>query len=170
MHWLVYFVIIIIIFTLFYPFGCQVLFLLFMHKLCPFFPVITFLLASFHVTYLSLKMFTIDFPMFFLGVFFSFSLPYLLYGSAIIRPHQMTKQLDLLFMYFLRYWFNFQLLCHYFVSYSVFSRNPFYSLLQPGFYFWCFTLAPNSHNRMWKLGRKSLDTHLLWSFLSLFSF
>ena len=48
-------------------------------------------------------------------------LSYLFYESAIIRPHQMTEPLKLLFMYFLQYWFNFQFLSHHIVSYSVSS-------------------------------------------------
>ena len=113
--------IIYIIFILFYPFECQLLFLLLMYKLCPFFFFTLsylFLLASFHVTLLKCTL--LNFPIeFFLGrPFFLFPV-ILVCHTVTIHPHQKTKPFELLFMYFLQFRFNFQFLSRHFVSYSV---------------------------------------------------
>ena len=64
------------IFILFYPFGCQILFLLFMHKLCPFF-LVSYLFIRFIPCniFFSFSMSAIEFSYVFLRcpLFFSLS-------------------------------------------------------------------------------------------------
>ena len=123
---LILFVIVIVIFILFYIFGC---FSYSRTNVAHSFLFRTFLLAPFYVTFFSFKMSVSEFSHVFLCPSFPCypGLPYLFLRFAIIHPHQMTKPLELLFMYFLQCRFNFQFSSHHFVSYSVSSRNSFYS-------------------------------------------
>ena len=153
------------IFILFYPFGCSSCSCTnFAHS--PLFH--TFSLASFQVKFFSFEISAI--VLFSSGAPPSFPrhpvLPYLLRGSAIIDPHQMSKPLELLLMYFFNIGSTFSsCLATSFLILSLPVIPLFFvntSFLRPGFYFWCLSLASNSHNRMWGLGKKLL---LLWSFL-----